>query len=60
MKSDRTQLMTRPYLGRADGFLTLQTSTARRGGAAGAIGPGAAIVMILLLSAAAGIVGIIA
>lgn len=60
MKSDTTVLITRPYLGRADGFLTLQTHAGRRGGSASPIGPGMAIAMIVLLSAAAGVLGFIA
>ncbi len=55
MNSPISHLMTRPYLCRADGFLTLNSSAGRRAGTeVGLLGIGT-MVLILAVAAAAGI-----
>lgn len=61
MKSDMSLLTVRPYLGRADGFLTLHTGDGRRGGGAPILfGAGSMMLLLLAVSAVAGILGVIA
>lgn len=56
--TNRPTLLTRPYLGRADGFLTLHTGDGRRvsGGSSGLFVP-SLVVFVLTALTAAGLIG---